>query len=133
MTLLKYGYYLEYEYDACFDDGGIGHDSWWAKADVHLHECKTDEEAIAKAREILAQGRPCGGAFCNNKGRRRLVGDGLRYIETKIQVAERKLPFPKTAGKSKMKGVVGGVSDRPPAPRERTKTTGGSESRCSTR
>lgn len=91
MIDLKYGYYLDYEHQSCFDDGGLGHDLWWEKSSVPLHEAKNDKEAKALAKKILSNERPCGGSFCDNKGLKRVIGNGLYYVETKMQVTTRKI------------------------------------------
>lgn len=84
----KVGYVLEYEYQTCFDDGGLGHESWWTKTQSHLWEASTDEEAIAKAKEIMGRKpRPCDGSFCYNRGLRR----NFRLTHNKVEYSRRDL------------------------------------------
>lgn len=80
--MFESGYYLNYEYQTCFDDGGVGHDMWWAKSRTRL-DANNDEDAIAEAKKILEQSRPCDGTFCENKGRKRF--GKLEHVETVIR------------------------------------------------
>lgn len=90
---LESGYYLEYMCQTCFDDGGLGHDSWWETLRVHLHEAKTDKAAKELAQKILKPGRGCNGSFCNNRGERRFLK--LEKIQTKIDRTVKTLRLPK--------------------------------------
>jgi hypothetical protein len=68
-------YVLKYEYQTCFDDGGIGHDSWWQKSKIDI-EAKDDDDAKEKAVKWIEERdrkRPCNGSFCSNRGGYRLV------------------------------------------------------------
>lgn len=79
-------YYLTYEYETCFDDGGIGHDSGWNKARVRLN-VKNDLQARREARKIVdAPATPCNGSFCNNQGRHRFISLE-RVVTTKRQIS----------------------------------------------
>lgn len=87
-------YELRYEYEGCFDDGGIGHDSGFSKS-AELIAAGTDLSAQRKAmkfiRERRARAKPCGSFGCSNRGRTRVLG--LRRITHE----EAEVPLPKAA------------------------------------
>lgn len=85
-------YKVHYQYETCFDDGGVGHESWWADSYQWLADPAplNDKEAKEMAQKLIddhnKDARPCGGTFCDNKGRYR-----LRYVECVIPEVLRRL------------------------------------------
>lgn len=65
-------YVLTYEYQSCFDDGGLGHDSYWQKS-IYRFIADSDEEAQSIVEEQLKPHQACSGSFCNNEGQKRLI------------------------------------------------------------
>lgn len=87
-------YELHYEYEDCYDDGGVGHESGWTRS-KHEFAASTDEAARRKAtkwlKEKRARAKPCPGAFCSNRGRTRVL------VFLRIDYEERKVNLPKSA------------------------------------
>lgn len=68
-------YRLIYEYETCFDDGGLGHDSGWNMSKMFLKSGDADS-AIAEARNYIKEhngSNACHGFGCSNKGGYRLI------------------------------------------------------------
>lgn len=63
-------YTLHYQYQVCMDDGGIGHDMWWAKG-TYDFVSEDDGLAVKEASDYIKDHdgkHPCHGSFCDNKG-----------------------------------------------------------------
>lgn len=82
-------YVYDYQYQTCFDDGGLGHESGWSTSrNQPLGKVHTDAGAVRKAKALVEEGSgkyPCGGSFCDNKGLHRLAA--VRFLP---------LPLPET-------------------------------------
>jgi len=82
----KGGYWFSYEFQCCFDDGGIGHDMYWQKTEEKI-EASSDAEALKKAKEIMNPDKPCSGSFCSNKGLKRF--GKLTFLDVEFVVKRR--------------------------------------------
>lgn len=86
-------YELHYEYEGCYDDGGVGHDSGWTRS-KEMFDASSDEAARRKAskwaKERRAKAKPCGSFGCSNRGRTR-----VNYMK-RIEHDEIRITLPKS-------------------------------------
>ena len=82
---------VTFQWQGCYDDGGIGHDSYWRNGQHTLEGTyDTDEKAVAAAKRWIRKTSgqfPCQGSFCSNKGLRRLIGVEFVVPEQRRSVA----------------------------------------------